>query len=70
MVGPHITAAAAEAAVTEVCYENRCTKEILEEENFLEETGSSPRSNDQDRLTSSLLKYIYIYIHTVIFLFQ
>lgn len=49
VVGPRITAAAAEAAVTELCYENRCTKEILDEEKFLEETGSSPRSIDQER---------------------
>lgn len=68
MVGPHITAAAAEAAVTELCYENRCTREILDEENLLEETGSSPQSSDQDRFTSTLL--IYTYIYTVIFPFQ
>lgn len=49
VVGPHITAAAAEAAVTELCYENRCTREILDEEKFFEETESSPRSDDQER---------------------
>lgn len=31
-VGPHITASAAEAAVTALCYENQCSTDIFDED--------------------------------------
>ncbi|KAL6584362.1 hypothetical protein OROMI_003651 [Orobanche minor] len=32
MLGPHVTASAAEAAVTSLCYENQCSREIFDED--------------------------------------
>ena len=51
MVGPHITASAAEAAVTALCDECQCPREIFDGDvNEGEELGSSPQNNKKERL--------------------
>ncbi|GFZ03915.1 SWITCH/sucrose nonfermenting 3A [Actinidia rufa] len=50
MVGPHITASAAEAAVTALCDECQCPREIFDgDANEGEELGSSPQNNKKER---------------------
>ncbi|RVW52561.1 SWI/SNF complex subunit SWI3A [Vitis vinifera] len=51
MVGPHISAAAADAAVAALCDENPCVKDIFDgaEDNVTEELGSPIRNNELER---------------------
>ncbi|KAK2984703.1 hypothetical protein RJ640_014040 [Escallonia rubra] len=50
MVDPHIAASASEAAITALCNENLCTREILDgEDNVDDELGPSPLSNEIER---------------------
>lgn len=42
MVGPHITAAAADAAVTAICDENSCPREIFDGDDEFLIGSSSP----------------------------
>ncbi|CAK9183526.1 unnamed protein product [Ilex paraguariensis] len=50
MVGSHITASAAEAAVTALCYENQCTREIFDgDDDAGDELGSSLQNNEKER---------------------
>ncbi|XP_058226441.1 SWI/SNF complex subunit SWI3A isoform X1 [Rhododendron vialii] len=50
-VDPHITASAAEAAVTALCDEYQCTREIFDDDdNEIEELGSSPQNNKKERV--------------------
>ncbi|KAL3528200.1 hypothetical protein ACH5RR_012856 [Cinchona calisaya] len=47
VVGPPITACAADAAVAELCYENRCSREIFDDDNFGDESGYSAQNNEE-----------------------
>ncbi|KAJ9676581.1 hypothetical protein PVL29_021879 [Vitis rotundifolia] len=51
MVGPHISAAAAESAVAALCDENPCVKDIFDgsEDNVTDELGSPIRNNELER---------------------
>lgn len=49
MVGPSITACAADAAVAELCCENRCSREIFDDDNFGDESGNTAQSNEEER---------------------
>ncbi|KAL6497270.1 hypothetical protein OROGR_029199 [Orobanche gracilis] len=47
MLGPHVTASAAEAAVTSLCYENQCSREIFDEDGNYADSVSSPETSNQ-----------------------
>ena len=51
MVGPHVSAAAADAAVAALCDENPCVKDIFDaaEDNLTAELGSPTWNNDPER---------------------
>jgi len=50
MVDPHITASAAEAAVTALCDEYQCTREIFDDDdNEIEELHYPPQNNEKER---------------------
>lgn len=50
MVDPHITASAAEAAVTALCDEYQCTREIFDDDdNEIEELQYPPQNNEKER---------------------
>lgn len=50
VVGPPVTACAADAAVAELCYENRCSREIFDDDNFGDELGYSARTDEEERV--------------------
>ena len=51
MVGPCITASASEAAVTAICYENLCPREIFDGVDIVgDEKESSPQNEEGERL--------------------
>uniref|UniRef100_A0A5B6ZDT4 Putative SWI/SNF complex subunit SWI3A isoform X1 n=1 Tax=Davidia involucrata TaxID=16924 RepID=A0A5B6ZDT4_DAVIN len=51
MVGPHIIGSAAEAAVTALCEESQCTREIFDgDDNVADELGSPPQSIEKERV--------------------
>lgn len=56
MLGPHVTASAADAAVTSLCYENQCSKELFDDDdgNYVDSTAS-PEASYPDRYPSNLL---------------
>lgn len=59
MVGPHITAAAAEAAVTALCEETSCSEEIFNaEDDYVTNGLQSPAINCE---TERLSIYLYAF---------
>ena len=52
MVGPHVAAYAADAAVTALCDENQIPKEIFDSEENGNELQLSTQTNECDRLLS------------------
>ncbi|CAA2964061.1 SWI SNF complex subunit SWI3A [Olea europaea subsp. europaea] len=48
-VGPHVTASAAEAAVTALCYENQCSREVFDEDNIFVDLKASAENIEQKR---------------------
>nr|GMD78002.1 SWI/SNF complex subunit SWI3A [Ipomoea batatas] len=50
VVGPWVTSSATEAAVTALCYENQCSREIFDDsDSFGDESESSLENNEQER---------------------
>ncbi|KAK6148052.1 hypothetical protein DH2020_018964 [Rehmannia glutinosa] len=49
MLGPHVTASAAEAAVTSLCYENQCSREIFDDDGNYVDSIPSPETSNQMR---------------------
>ncbi|KAL0355065.1 UNVERIFIED_CONTAM: SWI/SNF complex subunit SWI3A [Sesamum radiatum] len=49
MLGPHVTASAADAAVTALCYENQCSREIFDDDENYVDSKASPETSDQKR---------------------
>ncbi|KAL8456729.1 hypothetical protein ACS0TY_034830 [Phlomoides rotata] len=49
MLGPHVTASAADAAVTSLCYENQCSKELFDDDddNYVDSKASPEASNEE-----------------------
>ncbi|KAL7099324.1 hypothetical protein ACP275_09G076900 [Erythranthe tilingii] len=49
MLGPHVTASAADAAVTSLCYENQCSREIFDDDegNYVNNSKASPGTSNQ-----------------------
>lgn len=62
MVGPHITAAAAEAAVTSLCAENSCPREIFYDDDSSVTNGSQTLIADTEtkRLYSSIINCLAV----------
>ncbi|XP_011073099.1 SWI/SNF complex subunit SWI3A [Sesamum indicum] len=50
MLGPHVTASAADAAVTALCYENQCSREIFDDDDNYVDSKASPETSDQRRV--------------------
>ncbi|CAI9757333.1 unnamed protein product [Fraxinus pennsylvanica] len=48
-VGPHVIASAAEAAVTAFCYENQCSREIVNEDDIFVDLKASTENTEQKR---------------------
>lgn len=55
MLGPHVTASAADAAVTSLCYENQCSREIFDDDdgNYVD-SKASPETSNEMRYSSSI----------------
>ncbi|XP_073035564.1 SWI/SNF complex subunit SWI3A [Primulina eburnea] len=49
VVGPHITASAAEAAVTALCYENQCSRGIFDDYDDFVDPKTSPQTSKEKR---------------------
>ncbi|PIN23586.1 Chromatin remodeling factor subunit [Handroanthus impetiginosus] len=49
MLGPHVTASATDAAVTALCYDNQCSREIFDDDDNFVDTKASPENSDQRR---------------------
>ncbi|KAL0441898.1 UNVERIFIED_CONTAM: SWI/SNF complex subunit SWI3A [Sesamum radiatum] len=49
MLGPHVTASSADAAVTALCYENQCSREIFDDDDNYLDSKASPETSDQQR---------------------
>ncbi|KZV44553.1 hypothetical protein F511_17459 [Dorcoceras hygrometricum] len=49
VVGPRITASAAEAAVTALCYENQCSRGLFDDYNEFVDPKSSPQTTEETR---------------------
>lgn len=50
MLGPHITASAADAAVTSLCYENQCSKELFDDDDGNDvDPKTSPEAHNSTR---------------------
>ncbi|KAL0415639.1 UNVERIFIED_CONTAM: SWI/SNF complex subunit SWI3A [Sesamum latifolium] len=56
MLGPHVTASAADAAVTALCYENQCSREIFDDDDNYVDSKASPETSDQTRYSSTHFK--------------
>ncbi|KAL2515055.1 SWI/SNF complex subunit SWI3A [Forsythia ovata] len=55
-VGPHVTASAAEAAVTALCYENQCSREIFDDDdNFIDLKASADNIEQKRAAQGNLL---------------
>ncbi|KAH6831567.1 hypothetical protein C2S53_018983 [Perilla frutescens var. hirtella] len=54
MLGPHVTASAADAAVTSLCYENQCSKELFDDDdgNYVD-SNASPEVSNRERDTDA-----------------
>ncbi|GFP83346.1 swi/snf complex subunit swi3a [Phtheirospermum japonicum] len=67
MLGPHVTAFAAEAAVTSLCYENQCSIEIFDDDDGkYVDSESSPETHNQKRYSSTQMSYLtsyYMYLN-------
>ncbi|KAL0318901.1 UNVERIFIED_CONTAM: SWI/SNF complex subunit SWI3A [Sesamum angustifolium] len=50
MLGPHVTASAADAAVTALCYENQCSREIFDDDDSYVDSKASAETSDQQRV--------------------
>ncbi|CAI9108795.1 OLC1v1008479C2 [Oldenlandia corymbosa var. corymbosa] len=48
-VGQSVTASAADAAVAELCYENRCSRVIFDDDNLVDESKLPAPSNEEER---------------------
>lgn len=57
MLDPHITASAADAAVTSLCYENQCSRELFDDNDgkFFDSIASPDASNPERYLSNFLL---------------
>lgn len=53
ILGPHVTASAADAAVTSLCYENQCSKELFDDDGNYVDSGASPEASNQKRYSSN-----------------
>lgn len=50
MLGPHVTASAADAAVTSLCYENQCSKELFDDDDDNNvASNASPEASSPNR---------------------
>ncbi|XP_051147868.1 SWI/SNF complex subunit SWI3A [Andrographis paniculata] len=53
MLGPHVAASAADAAVTALCYENQCSREIFDDDDNYNVSKASPKTDDQKRTSEA-----------------
>ena len=56
MLDPHITASAADAAVTSLCYENQCSRELFDDnDGKFFDSIASPEASNPERYVSNFL---------------